>query len=97
MSEEETTSVPPRHTQHELNLLTGKVLPRTPEEFEYIQMHANDIIPKEKDKQKNKMGEIPNFDQLPPQGIETEELKEVNPRVEAWQRSIDPGDFKNTE
>ena len=67
----------PEFTEHQINLLLGKTRPVDKEEDDFIQDHANDVIPGHQeptDKQRPPMP--PGIDDLPPAGFEGKLLKE---------------------
>ncbi len=62
------------YTQHQLDLILGRVSPQNSEEEDYLMMHGDDVLPNSVALPgKGKPGVVdktPSIDELPPQGAE---------------------------
>lgn len=60
------------YTQHQLDLILGRVNPQNPEEEDYLMMHGEDVLPDSEalaGKGRHNIDDgTPSIDELPPQG-----------------------------
>jgi hypothetical protein len=60
------------YTQHQLDLILGRVNPQTPEEIDYVMMHGDDVLPNSETLAGKGKSEVidttPSIDKFSPQG-----------------------------